>query len=107
VADFAVIDWHIHPFRAERWLEAWIPAAARAMAFGARGWSLTRSVDDPLHFRQTSVWDDPSDFERYWASDEVTRVREQVLNLYNKPLSVTWHTLLAEEGALADRAPTG
>jgi quinol monooxygenase YgiN len=99
--DVAVIDWRIHPFRADRWLEAWMPAAARAMAFGASEWSLTRSVDDPLHFRQTSVWENREDFERYWASDEVTAVREQVLNLYNKPLIPTWHTLIAAESGAA------
>jgi quinol monooxygenase YgiN len=95
--DVAVIDWRIHPFRADRWLEAWQPAAARSLAFGATSWSLTRSVDDPLHFRQTSVWDDRADFERYWASDEVVAVREQVMNLYNKPLSPSWYTLIAAE----------
>jgi quinol monooxygenase YgiN len=97
MADVAVIDWHIHPFRADRWLQAWRPAAARALAFGATSWALTRSVDDPLHFRQTSVWDDREDFERYWASDEVSAIREQVMNLYNKPLAYSWHTLLASE----------
>ena len=44
---------------------------------------------------------DRSDFERYWASDEVTTVREQVLNLYNKPLIPTWHTVIAAEAAAA------
>ena len=97
MADVAVIDWHIHPFRADRWLQAWRPAAARALAFGATSWALTRSVDDPLHFRQTSVWEDREDFERYWASDEVSAAREQVINLYNKPLAYSWHTLLASE----------
>jgi quinol monooxygenase YgiN len=95
--DVAVIDWHIHPFRADRWLEAWRPAAARALAFGATSWSLTRSVDDPLHFRQTSVWEDQEDFDRYWASDEVSAAREQVINLYNKPLSAYWYTVIAAE----------
>jgi quinol monooxygenase YgiN len=97
MSHLAVIDWHIHPFRADRWLEAWQPAAARSLAFGARSWSLSRSVDDPLHFRQTSLWDDPEDFNRYWASDEVAAAREQVMNLYNKPLSPSWYTLLAAE----------
>lgn len=95
--DIAVIDWRVHPFRADRWYEAWHPAAARALAFGATSWSLTRSVDDPLHFRQTSVWEDREDFERYWASDEVAAAREEVMNLYNKPLLPAWHTLLAGE----------
>jgi quinol monooxygenase YgiN len=95
--EVAVIDWHIHPFRADRWLEAWRPAAARALAFGATSWSLTRSEDDPLHFRQTSVWEDHEDFDRYWASDEVSAAREQIMNLYNKPLSAAWYTLIDAE----------
>jgi quinol monooxygenase YgiN len=97
MADVAVIDWRIHPFRADRWYETWRPAAARALAFGATSWSLTRSIDDPLHFRQTSVWENREDFDRYWASDEVATVREQIMNLYNKPLIPNWFTLLAEE----------
>ena len=60
-----------HPFRADRWYEIWEPAAARAMAFGAKGWSLTRNEEDPLHFRQASVWDSHEDWERYWYSDEI------------------------------------
>ena len=34
--DVDYIDWHVHPFRADRWLEVWRPALDRAMAFGAR-----------------------------------------------------------------------
>jgi len=29
------VEWHIHPFRAERWFEIWRPALDRALAFGA------------------------------------------------------------------------
>jgi hypothetical protein len=91
------IDWHIHPFRAERWYEIWEPGAARAMAFGAKGWSLTRNVEDPLHFRQASVWESRDDFERYWYADEIAALREEALNYYNKPLLPVWHTLIAGE----------
>jgi quinol monooxygenase YgiN len=91
------IDWHIHPFRAERWYELWEPAAGRAMAFGAKSWSLTRSSEDPLLFRQASVWEDRADFERYWYSDEVAATREQALNYFNKPLHPVWHALVAGE----------
>jgi heme-degrading monooxygenase HmoA len=97
VLDVLYIDWHVHPFRADRWYELWEPAAARAMAFGAKGWSLTRNVEDPLHFRQASVWDDREDFERYWYSDEIAAVRETAVNYYNKPLLPVWHTLIAGE----------
>jgi quinol monooxygenase YgiN len=93
-----VIDWRIHPFRADRWYETWLPAIERAPAFGARSWSLTRSVDDPLHFRQTTIWEDREDFERYWSSDEVAAIRQQALRYYNKPVLSTWHALLGTEG---------
>lgn len=94
-----IIDWHIHPFRADRWFELWRPAAERVLGFGASRWMITRSVDDPLLFHQISVWGDPDDFERYWASDEVSAIREGAMNLYNKPLVPTWHTLVAGEPA--------
>jgi hypothetical protein len=97
MAEVSVIDWHVHPFRAERWLEAWEPAAARALAFGASRWSLVRNTEDPLHFRQIAIWDHRSDFERYWFSEELTRTREQVLSLYNKPVNAVWFTELAGE----------
>jgi hypothetical protein len=95
--DVVYIDWHITPFRAERWYEIWEPAAARAMAFGAKGWSLTRNVEDPLHFRQGSAWDNREDFERYWYSNELAELREQAINYYNKPLLPVWHVLIAGE----------
>jgi hypothetical protein len=90
--DINYIDWHIHAFRADRWLEIWRPALDRATAFGARSSMLTRDIDDPLHFRQISVWDDHEDFERYWYSDEISALREEALNYFNKPVLPSWHT---------------
>ena len=91
------IDWHVTPFRADRWYEIWQPGAARAMAFGAKSLVAHPQLDDPLHFRQASVWDDRADFERYWYSDEVSAIREQALNYYNKPILPGWHALIAGE----------
>jgi|SRR3954451_24918956 len=91
------IDWHVAPFRTDRWYEAWLPSAGRALAFGATSWSLTRSVDDPLAFRQSAVWNDRADFERYWYSEEIATARERIIDLYDKPLLPSWHTLLATE----------
>lgn len=93
--EICVIDWHVNPMRADRWAEAWLPAAERALAFGATRYTLTRSEDDPLHFRQTMVWDRREDFDRYWSSDEVTDVREEIMNLYNKPIAPSWHSIVA------------
>ena len=66
-------------------------AAERALSFGAKSWTLTRSVDDPLLFRQTTIWNDRADFERYWYSDEISTLREEALNYFNKPLLPSWH----------------
>jgi hypothetical protein len=68
MSEICVLDWHIAPFRADRWLDIWEPAAARMPAYGAKSWSLTRAVDDPLSFRQSSLWKSRSDFERYWTT---------------------------------------
>ena len=97
MAEVCVIDWRVTPFRADRWLEIWEPAAARVLAFGAKSWSLTRSIDDPLHFTQTSVWDSRDDFERYWYSTEIETVREQVISYHDVPIKTAWHTIVAAE----------
>ena len=57
MAEVCTLDWHIAPFRADRWLDLWEPAAAKMPAYGASSWSLTRSIDDPLAFRQESIWE--------------------------------------------------
>jgi hypothetical protein len=91
------LDWHIPPFRADRFLDFWEPAAAKMPAYGAKSWSLTRSIDDPLKFQQTSIWERRADFERYWFSTEIETARTAIIDLYDKPLLPTWHTLLAAE----------
>ena len=97
MAEVCDIDWHVTPFRADRWLELWEPAAARMPAFGASRWSLTRSIDDPLAFRQSAVWESRADFERYWYSDEIEAARETIIDLYAKPLSLSWRALIATD----------
>jgi hypothetical protein len=91
------LDWHIAPFRGDRWLDLWEPAAAKMPAYGAKNWSLTRSIDDPLAFQQTSIWQKRSDFERYWFSTEIENARASVIDLYDLPLLPSWHTLLVAE----------
>jgi hypothetical protein len=95
------IDWHTNPFRADHWLEIWRPALDRALAFGATASYVTRSEDDPLHFRQVSVWERRADFERYWASDELSALREEALPYFHKPLLPYWHALTADAAVQA------
>ena len=97
MAEVNRLDWHIAPFRADRWLDLWEPAAAKMPAYGATSWSLTRSKDDPLAFQQTSIWEQRSDFERYWYSEEIAKAREQILGYYDLPLLPAWHALVLAE----------
>ena len=97
MAEVCTLDWHITPMRADRFLDLWEASAAKAPAYGAKSWSLTRSTDDPLAFRQTMVWEKRSDFERYWYADEIAHARATIIDLYDIPLLPTWHTLVASE----------
>jgi hypothetical protein len=97
MAEVNRLDWHISPMRGERFLDLWEPAAAKMPAYGAKSWSLTRGIDDPLAFQQTSIWDRRSDFERYWFSTEIEAARASIIGFYDLPLLPTWHTLLAAE----------
>jgi heme-degrading monooxygenase HmoA len=92
MAEVNVVDWHLHPSRVDRWYGAWMPALARAEAYGATAARMARSEDDPLHFRQETIWESREDFERFWSSDEAARAREQAHDYYNKPLSSSWWT---------------
>jgi hypothetical protein len=95
--EVCTLDWHINPFRADRFLDLWEPSAAKAPAYGAKSWSLIRSQDDPLAFRQTMIWESRADFERYWYSDEIAQARAVIIDLYDIPLLPAWHTLVAAE----------
>jgi quinol monooxygenase YgiN len=97
MAEVCTLDWHINPFRADRFLDLWEPSAAKAAAYGAKSWSLIRSTDDPLAFRQTMVWESRADFERYWYSDEIAQARAAIIDLYDIPLLPAWHILVAAE----------
>jgi hypothetical protein len=97
MAEVNRLDWHISPLRGDRFLDLWEPAAAKMPAYGAKSWSLTRAIDDPLAFQQTSLWESRSDFERYWFSTEIEAARASIIGFYDIPLLPTWHTLLAAE----------
>jgi hypothetical protein len=92
MAYISEISWHVTPFRAQRWIDLWEPAAALASKYGAEDWRIYRSTEDPLLFRQTITWNDKADFESYWFSEEVSAIREQVIDLYDKPLLPVWFT---------------
>jgi heme-degrading monooxygenase HmoA len=97
MAEVCILDWHIAPFRSDRFLDLWEQAAARMPAYGAKSWSLIRSVDDPLAVQHASIWESRADFERWWFSEEVEQARAAVIGMHDIPILPSWHTLLAAE----------
>ena len=96
MAEVNVVNWHINPFRADRWYAIWMPALRRAPSFGATSYSLTRNEEDHLHFQQTTIWESRADFDRFWSSDEVAEAREATMDMYNKPVYPVWHVQIAD-----------
>ena len=92
MAHISEISWHITPFRAQKWIDLWEPAAAKATEYGAIDWRIYRSTEDPLSFRQVITWNEKADFESYWYSEELSAYREQIIDLYDKPLLPLWCT---------------
>jgi quinol monooxygenase YgiN len=85
------IEYQATPFRAERFLELYRPGASRVLSYGATGFVLMRSEDDPDHIVHLSYWEDRKDFERYWFSREMQKVREQVAGLHGLPVLPHWN----------------
>lgn len=95
------IEWHVTPFRRDQFLIAWRPALDRALAYGAQAAFMSRDEDDPLHIRQVTTWDDRADHERWWFSDELSALRQEVLAYYHKPIEAHWHALVADAAVQA------
>ena len=90
------IEWHITPWRRDRFLEVWRPALDRALAYGAKSAYLTRNEDDTLYIRQVTVWENRSDHERWWFSDEISAMRQAAFTYYHKPVDAHWHARVGE-----------
>ncbi len=88
------IDYHLTPFRAEKFAALYRPVVPRVLAYGAKGYAFYRSEDDSDHFVHESFWEDRADFQRYWLSQEMARARESIIGLYEQPVLPSWSTVL-------------
>ncbi len=81
------IIWHANPWRGDKFEDAWRPAAAAALRYGATEWLFMRSLDDPLDFTQMAVFPGgKTDFERYWYSAEISEARAAASGYYQVPI---------------------
>jgi quinol monooxygenase YgiN len=88
------IDYHLTPFRAERFAALYRPIVPRVMAYGAKGYIFYRSEDDSDHFVHGSLWDDRAAFQRFWVSAEMQEMRQKVLGLYEQPVIPAGATII-------------
>ena len=84
------ILWHAVPFRGDKFEDAWRPAAAAALDYGATYWAFLRSKDDPLDFMQVASFGSKLEFERYWYSEEIAEARAEASGLYQVPVLPMW-----------------
>jgi hypothetical protein len=99
------ILWHATPFRGDKFEEAWTPAAAAALDYGATYWALMRSKDDPLDFSQIAAFPDKKAFERYWYSEEISDARAEASGWYEVPILPIWFRAVGA-GELAEEDVT-
>ena len=85
-----LIAWHANPFRGDKFEDAWRPAAAAAIDYGATYWAFLRSKDDPLDFIQVAAFREKVDFERYWYSEEISEARAEAMGLFQVPVLPLW-----------------
>jgi hypothetical protein len=84
------ILWHANPFRGDRFEDAWRPAAAAAIDYGATFWAFLRSKDDPLDFMQIASFRSKPEFDRYWYSEEIAEARADAWGLFQVPVLPIW-----------------
>ena len=101
------ILWHANPFRGDKFEEAWRPAAQAALDYGASSWAFIRSKDDPLDFIQLASFENKTDFERYWYSEEIAEARITIQGLFQVPLLPTYHSIVGMGTAVTADQPAG
>ena len=92
--EIAQVDFHLTPFRAERFWSIYRPVVPRVLAYGAKGYQFYRIEEDADHFVHESTWEDRADFQRWWMSREMSLIREKIIGLYEQPVIPIWATIL-------------
>lgn len=89
------VIWSLTPFRSDEFIEQWVPYAALAINYGAKGYLLVRQADDELIVKQYAFFDKKSDWDRYWNSEALQQGRAKLSGRYVVPLLYTWQEVHA------------
>ncbi len=102
----AQVTWITNPFRAEKFAAIWMPATELMMDFGARGWALLRSNEDPQQYIQLGLFDNKVDFDRYWYSPVLSEYKTQAQGLFHVPVLPIWVTVEGSGSLVSEPAQT-
>ena len=90
MAGTVIIPWYATGFRADAFEEALGEVAATALRYGAVSYSVYRARDDRYKFQQLAVFDEYSDWERYWEGPEMVYFRASHSSWYQVPVLYGW-----------------
>ena len=95
------IDWHVNPFRGDKFAEGWAPAAELALDFGAVSWGFYRAIDGRLDFIQHALFPTKGQWEQYWYSEVLEEKRIALQGYINVPVLPELYEILGEGSALS------
>jgi hypothetical protein len=94
--------WNLTPFRSDDFVEGLKPYAELAINYGAKGYLLIRQADDELVVKQYSFFENKSDWDRYWNSDAMCRMRADLAGHFAVPLLYTWQEVITHGHVVED-----
>jgi hypothetical protein len=95
------IDWHVNPFRGDKFAEGWAPAAELALDFGAVSWAFYRAIDGRLDFIQHAIFPTKAQWEQYWYSEVLAEKRIELQGYINVPVLPELYEILGDGRALS------
>ena len=105
MAGTVIIPWYATGFRADSFEEVLGEVAAVALRYGASSYGVYRARDDRYKFQQLAAFEHHLQWDRYWASPEMTRFRAIYSSWYQVPVLYGWWDLTAH-GAVAPEPVT-
>jgi hypothetical protein len=99
MAGTVIVPWYATGFRADGFGAALDEIAAVALRYGSLSYAVYRSRDDKYKFQQLAIFDDHSDWERYWEGPEMVHFRARHSSWYQIPVLYGWWDMTAA-GAL-------
>jgi hypothetical protein len=89
------IPWYATGFRGDQLQAELIRVSAVATQYGATSYAVHRGREDRYKLLQILAFEQHSDFERYWYSQEMSDMRTFCSGWYQVPVLYNWFDLVA------------